>query len=62
MSHRKAALSHADHIIVLKDGTIEAEGTASQLLAVSDSFRRLWHGEDSAAAAEPSAAPGGAGR
>ncbi|RCX16697.1 ATP-binding cassette subfamily B protein [Fontibacillus phaseoli] len=46
VSHRKAALSHADHIIVLKDGTIEAEGTAEQLLAVSDSFRQLWHGEE----------------
>lgn len=45
VSHRKAALSHADHIIVLRDGTIEAEGTAEQLLAVSPSFRRLWHGE-----------------
>lgn len=62
VSHRKAALSHADHIIVLKDGTIEAEGTASQLLAVSDSFRRLWHGEDSDAATEPSVAPGGSDR
>ncbi|MEF2968297.1 ABC transporter ATP-binding protein [Paenibacillus sp. M1] len=46
VSHRKAALSHADHIIVLKDGTIEAEGTAEELLAVSESFRRLWHGEE----------------
>lgn len=51
VSHRKAALSHADHIIVLKDGTIEAEGTAEQLLAVSDSFRRLWYGEETDAAA-----------
>lgn len=48
VSHRKAALSHADHIIVLKDGTIEAEGTAQQLLAVSASFRQLWHGEEGA--------------
>ncbi|MBQ4900377.1 ABC transporter ATP-binding protein [Paenibacillus sp. Marseille-P2973] len=52
VSHRKAALSHADHIIVLKDGTIEAEGTAEQLLAVSPSFRQLWHGEESHAGAK----------
>ncbi|MGG3454936.1 ABC transporter ATP-binding protein [Paenibacillus rhizolycopersici] len=49
VSHRKAALSHADHIIVLQDGTIEAEGTAEQLLASSASFRQLWYGEESQA-------------
>lgn len=49
VSHRKAALSHADHIIVLKDGTIEAEGTAEQLLASSASFRQIWYGEESQA-------------
>lgn len=46
VSHRKAALSHADHIIVLNGGEIEAEGTAEQLLASSDSFRQLWYGEE----------------
>lgn len=47
VSHRKAALAHADRIVVMKDGAIEAEGTAAQLLAVSDSFRRLWYGDES---------------
>ncbi|GGA33183.1 ATP-binding cassette domain-containing protein [Paenibacillus physcomitrellae] len=46
VSHRKAALAHADRIIVLKNGTIEASGTAEQLLATSDSFRQLWYGEE----------------
>jgi len=44
VSHRKAAFAHADHIIVLADGEIEAEGTAEELLAASESFRQLWHG------------------
>ncbi|QJD86094.1 ABC transporter ATP-binding protein [Cohnella herbarum] len=47
VSHRKAALSRADHIIVMKDGRIEAEGTAERLLAENDSFRKLWHGDES---------------
>ncbi|NMO95852.1 ABC transporter ATP-binding protein [Paenibacillus lemnae] len=46
VSHRKAALSRADHIIVLNGGAIEAEGTAEYLLKVSESFRKLWHGEE----------------
>lgn len=50
VSHRKAALSHADHIIVLKNGMIEAEGTADELLKNSESFRQLWYGEEAGAA------------
>ncbi|GIO96852.1 HlyB/MsbA family ABC transporter [Paenibacillus lautus] len=46
VSHRKAALNHADYIIVLNGGEIEAEGTAEQLLASSESFRQLWYGEE----------------
>lgn len=46
VSHRKAALARADHIIVLQDGRVEAEGTADALLATSESFRRLWHGDE----------------
>ncbi|PLT48264.1 ABC transporter, ATP-binding protein [Paenibacillus pasadenensis] len=46
VSHRKAALAHADHIIVLHGGRIEAEGSAEELLRTSESFRQLWHGEE----------------
>lgn len=46
VSHRKAAFTRADRIIVLSGGEIEAEGTAEELLATSESFRQLWQGEE----------------
>lgn len=47
VSHRKTALAKADHIMVMRDGRIEAEGTAAELLEGNESFRKLWHGEES---------------
>ncbi len=43
VSHRKAILQKADHIMVMREGRIEAEGTLVELLQTNDEMRQIWN-------------------
>jgi ATP-binding cassette subfamily B protein len=53
VSHRRSALRRADHIIVLKNGRLEAEGKLDELLETCEEMQRLWAGDVGTPEAEP---------
>ncbi|MEO8953404.1 MAG: ABC transporter ATP-binding protein, partial [Ktedonobacteraceae bacterium] len=44
VSHRRLVFQRADHIIILNNGKVEAEGTLQALLETSAEMWRLWQG------------------
>ncbi|MCZ9341216.1 ABC transporter ATP-binding protein, partial [Streptomyces sp. TRM76130] len=41
IAHRMSTVMHADHVVVLKDGTVAATGTHTALIATDAHYRDL---------------------
>ena len=48
VSHRRPVLRRADHIIVMKNGRVEAEGRLEELLESCEEMQQLWQQEPAA--------------
>ena len=42
IAHRLSTVANADHIFVLRDGTLAESGSAEELLARDGLFRSMW--------------------
>ena len=42
IAHRLHTVTGADKIVVLREGQIDSQGTHEELLASSETYRRLW--------------------
>ena len=46
VSHRVSIAQHADNVVVMKSGAIEAFGKHAELLKISNYYRAMWERED----------------
>ena len=47
IAHRLSTIATADHIVLINDGRVEAEGTQEELLAKSALYREMWEAHNS---------------
>ncbi|GBF71839.1 hypothetical protein PA598K_00052 [Paenibacillus sp. 598K] len=50
IAHRLSSIVHADQIVVMSEGTVQATGTHAQLLQASELYRQMWEAYNSSPA------------